>query len=54
MDETPYRTYRIVAAAGSSTYDFHTDGEMQASPSCRISSDFYSVVFGDGTGMANA
>jgi hypothetical protein len=54
MDATTYRTYRIEAAAGSSTYDFYIDGELQTSPSCRISSEFYSVVFGDGTGKANA
>ncbi len=55
IDASEYHTYRIQAIAGSPEYDFYIDDSLQASAVAKWNSAFEnSVLFGDGTGRANA
>jgi len=54
LDATEYHTYRIEAVAGASTYDFYIDGALETSSTKRSVSVSNRVMFGDGTGGANA
>jgi hypothetical protein len=54
IDATEFHTYRIEAVAGASTYDFYIDGALQTTATKRSVSVSNRVMFGDGTGGANA
>ncbi len=54
IDATEYHTYRIETITGSLTYDFYIDGVFVTSAAPKMASFNNSLLFGDGTGHANA